>query len=122
MVLRAGEDMSFACGGQRGADGKLALEIGSVRVKDRKDRMNYLRSHVGAGVTVFEAKLEDLDPALTPLFDDLATLVAAPRGRARLMRELLGPLGLAVWMSDAGRFELRAELFLPRQRALALSA
>ena len=57
-----------------------------------------------------------------PLFDDLATLIAAPRGRARLMRELLGPLGLAVWMSDAGRFELRAELFLPRQRALVLSA
>ena len=57
-----------------------------------------------------------------PLFDDLATLVAAPRGRARLMHELLGPLGLAVWMSDAGRFELRSDLFLPRQRALALSA
>jgi hypothetical protein len=44
------------------ADGKLALEIGSVRVKDRKDRVNYLRSHAGAGVKMFEAKLEDLLP------------------------------------------------------------
>jgi hypothetical protein len=43
-------------------DGKLALEIGGVRIKDRKDRMNYLKAHVGAGVKVFEAKLEDLLP------------------------------------------------------------
>src|SRR5579863_1255565 len=42
--------------------GKPGLENGSVRVKDRKDRVNYLRSHAGAGVTVFEAKLEDLLP------------------------------------------------------------
>lgn len=43
-------------------DGKLALEIGNVRIKDRKDRVNYLKSHAGASVKVFEAKLEDLLP------------------------------------------------------------
>src|SRR5713101_449338 len=43
-------------------DGKLALEIGDVRMKDRKDRVNYLKAHAGAGVKVFEAKLEDLLP------------------------------------------------------------
>ncbi len=43
-------------------DGKLALEIGDVRMKDRKDRVNYLKTHAGAGVKVFEAKLEDLLP------------------------------------------------------------
>ena len=57
-----------------------------------------------------------------PIFDDLASLITGPRGRARLMHELLGPLGLAVWMSDAGRVELRADLFVPRQRVLALTA
>src|SRR2546428_230791 len=44
------------------ATGKLALEIGDVRMKDRKDRVNYLKAHAGAGVKVFEAKLEDLLP------------------------------------------------------------
>ena len=58
-----------------------------------------------------------------PLFDDLAPLFGARRpDRARVVRELLAPLGLAVWMTDVGRLELRAELFLPRQRELALSA
>ncbi|MEK7863411.1 MAG: hypothetical protein AAB295_09130, partial [Chloroflexota bacterium] len=48
-----------------------------------------------------------------PLFDDLVPLFAA-RGRGRV-RDLLAPLGLAVWMSDVGRLELRAELFLPER-------
>ena len=49
-----------------------------------------------------------------PLFDDLSTL-----SRKRLV-ELIAPLGLAVWMSDVGRLELRADAFLPSQRQLAL--
>ena len=51
-----------------------------------------------------------------PLFDDLSTL-----SRKRLV-ELIAPLGLAVWMTDVGRLELRADAFLPAQRHLALSA
>ena len=58
-----------------------------------------------------------------PLFDDLAPLFAAHRGaRSRVVRDLLAPLGLAVWMTDIGRLELRPDLFLPRQRDLALCA
>lgn len=43
-----------------------------------------------------------------PIFDDLEPLL---RHRPRL-RRLLSPLGLAVWMTDAGRLDLRPELFL----------
>ena len=51
-----------------------------------------------------------------PLFDDLSTL-----SRNRLV-ELIAPLGLAVWMTDVGRLELRADAFLPAQRHQALAA
>jgi len=58
-----------------------------------------------------------------PLFDDLAPLFASHRaGRSRVVRDLLAPLGLAVWMTDVGRLELRPALFLPAQRAFALCA
>ena len=58
-----------------------------------------------------------------PLFDDLAPLFASRRaGRSHAARALLAPLGLAVWMTDLGRLELRPELFLPAQHALAKSA
>jgi hypothetical protein len=50
-----------------------------------------------------------------PLFDDLSTL-----SRNRLV-ELIAPLGLAVWMTDVGRLELRADAFLPAQRHQALA-
>jgi hypothetical protein len=58
-----------------------------------------------------------------PLFDDLAPLFARrDRTRDRVVRELLAPLGLAVWMTDVGRLELREDLFLPAQRDIALAA
>jgi hypothetical protein len=44
-----------------------------------------------------------------PIFDDLERLLV--RRRARFTR-LLSPLGIAVWMTDAGRLELRPEIFL----------
>jgi len=40
--------------------GKVALEIAGKVVKDRKDRVAFLKEH--AGVTVFDAKLDDLLP------------------------------------------------------------
>jgi hypothetical protein len=40
--------------------GKLALEIGGKVIKDRKDRVAFLKEH--AGVAVFDAKLDDLLP------------------------------------------------------------
>lgn len=56
-----------------------------------------------------------------PIFDDLQPLFADREDRRRV-RELLAPLGLAVWMTDVGRLRLRAEVFLPTQRAAALVA
>jgi len=55
-----------------------------------------------------------------PVFDDLAPLFAG--SDRKRVRELLAPLGLAVWMTDMGRLRLRAEVFLPTQRAAALVA
>jgi hypothetical protein len=40
--------------------GRLALEIGGEVIKDRKDRVAFLKEH--AGVSVFDAKLDDLLP------------------------------------------------------------
>lgn len=58
-----------------------------------------------------------------PLFDDLVPLFDPRRAdRHRVLRDLLAPLGLAVWMTDVGRLELRADVFLPPQRELALIA
>lgn len=41
-------------------NGKLGLEIEGTVIKDRKDRIAFLKQHAGAGV--FDAKLEDLLP------------------------------------------------------------
>jgi PglZ domain len=41
-------------------EGKLGLEVEGTLLKDRKDRVAYLKSH--AGVPVFDAKLDDLLP------------------------------------------------------------
>lgn len=55
-----------------------------------------------------------------PVFDDLTPLFAG--SDRKRVRELLAPLGLAVWMTDVGRLRLRPEVFLPTQRAVALVA
>lgn len=44
-----------------------------------------------------------------PIFDDLAPLLAYRRSR---ISRLLAPLGIAVWMADAGRLDLRPEIFV----------
>ena len=57
-----------------------------------------------------------------PLFDDLARIFATRYSRHDAIVRLLRPLGLAVWLADVGRLELRAESFLPQQRVLALAS
>lgn len=58
-----------------------------------------------------------------PIFDDVAPLFDGARWRREhVVRELLAPLGLAVWMTDVERLELREDLFLPPQREHALAA
>jgi hypothetical protein len=44
----------------RAVGGKLALEVGGMVIKDRKDRVAFLREH--AGVAVYDCKLDDLLP------------------------------------------------------------
>lgn len=51
-----------------------------------------------------------------PLFDDLVWLA-----RGQLLA-LTAPLGLAVWLSDLGRIELRLDSFLPRQQSALWAA
>ena len=51
-----------------------------------------------------------------PLFDDLAVLLPA---RRRVIVRLLTPLGLAVWLTDVGRLELRPDVFVPFAGRLA---
>lgn len=41
-------------------NGKLAVEIAGTVIKDRKDRINFIKAH--AGVPVFDMKLDDLFP------------------------------------------------------------
>lgn len=48
--------------------GKLGLEIGGKVIKDRKDRVAFLKEH--AGVSVFDAKLDDLLPKATKKVKD----------------------------------------------------
>lgn len=48
--------------------GKLALEIAGEVIKDRKDRVAFLKEH--AGVSVFDAKLDDLLPKPTKKLKD----------------------------------------------------
>ena len=50
-----------------------------------------------------------------PLFDDLAE-------RRLHLREMLQPLGFAVWLTDVGRLAIRADQFLPAQRDAVLAA
>jgi hypothetical protein len=51
-----------------------------------------------------------------PLFDDLAALL--PARRPVIVRHLT-PLGLAVWLTDTGRLELRPDVFVTPTRTLA---
>ncbi len=57
-----------------------------------------------------------------PLFDDLARTFGSRFARHDVIERYLSPLGLAVWLADVGRLELRASTFLPAQRELALAS
>jgi hypothetical protein len=68
-----------------------------------------------AGLVAFETVIH-------PLFDDLAAVFASRFARHDVIERLLRPLGLAVWLSDVGRLELRANTFSKGQRELALAS
>jgi hypothetical protein len=69
----------------------------------------------------YEAGLLGFETVSHPLFDDLARLFSDRFARHDVIERLLRPLGLAVWLCDVGRLELRSSAFLPGQRDLALA-
>jgi len=104
-----------------GAPGERLLRI--VHHQERAEYVWWKYERLGcfaAHAPLLRGDVLEFHTIAHPVFDDLAPLFQAP-GRRRV-RELLAPLGLAVWMTDVGRLRLRAEVFLPTQRAAALVA
>ena len=99
-----------------------------LRIAHRAQRRDYvlwkyerLGHFVSQSPTDYEGGLVGFETVNHPLFDDLARLFADRFARHDVIERLLRPLGLAVWLSDVGRLELRASAFLPAQRELALA-
>lgn len=98
-------------------DGRLTGRIGARQLAVAHRRDGYARwkhDRLGAFAVASPVRTAGLTTFATiehPLFDDLGTL-----DRAGLLR-LVGPLGIAVWLTDLGRLELRLDSFLPEQHA-----
>lgn len=94
-----------------------------LRIAHREDRSHYVRwkyerlGPLAADPPRMSEDAVSFDTIAHPIFDDLVPLFNGARGRQRVMRELLAPLGLAVWMCDNGRIELRADVFVPLREA-----
>ena len=100
-----------------------------LRIVHRADRRDYvwwkyhrLGPFPAEAPSEYEGGLVGFETVCHPLFDDLARLLSNRFSRQDLIERLLQPLGLAVWLSDLGRLELRASAFLPAQRELALAS
>jgi LAGLIDADG DNA endonuclease family protein len=91
----------------------------------RRDYVRWKYDRLGpfaAGAPKANGDVMEFETVVHPLFDDLARLLANPHSRHEAITRLLRPLGLAVWLADVGRLELRADEFLPPQRALAVAS
>ena len=99
-----------------------------LRIAHRADRSGYVRwkyERLGAFAAApprAEADVVAFETVIHPLFDDLAALLHAGPSRIDAIAPLLRPLGLAVWLADVGRLDLRADSFLPAQQELALAS
>jgi hypothetical protein len=111
-------------------DGRLvgASRQRRLRISHRADRGDYvLWKYARLGPfpaeppREYEAGLLGFETVIHPIFDDLARLFGDRFARHDMIDRLLRPLGLAVWLCDVGRLELRSNAFLPAQRALALA-
>jgi LAGLIDADG DNA endonuclease family protein len=112
-------------------DGRL---VGAPRdrrlcIAHRADRSDYVRwkyerlASLAATAPRERHGVVSFETITHPLFDDLALILRPRPGRTRaeVIARLLRPLGLAVWLADVGRLELRADAFLPQQE-LALAS
>jgi hypothetical protein len=104
-----------------GGEGERRLRIAHDSARAEYVWWKYERLGVfAAHVPLLRGEQLEFHTIAHPVFDDLAPLFAG--SDRKRVRELLAPLGLAVWMTDVGRLRLRAEVFLPTQRAAALVA
>lgn len=111
-------------------DGRLVGLAGQRRLRiahraARRDYVLWKYDRVGpfaAGAPTDEGGVVGFETISHPLFDDLACLFRSPFARHDVIERYLRPLGLAVWLADVGRLELRASTFLPAQRELALAS
>jgi len=103
-------------------DGRITGRLGHRQLNIAHQRHTYARwkyerlGSLAAGWPVRVADLTQFTTIAHPVFDDLAGL-----DRASLLA-LTGPLGLAVWLTDLGRIELRLDTFLPAQQAALCAA
>lgn len=103
-------------------DGRITGRVGQRQLNIAHQRHAYARwkyDRLGSFAAGWPVRISDLTQFATiahPVFDDLASL-----DRAGLLA-LTGPLGLAVWLTDLGRIELRLDSFLPSQRAALWAA
>ena len=100
-----------------------------LQIAHRAERREYvfwkydrLGAFAADAPTVRDGRLLGFETISHPLFDDLARLFGNRFARHDVIDRLLSPLGLAVWLCDLGRLELRASEFLPEQRQLALAS
>jgi LAGLIDADG DNA endonuclease family protein len=100
-----------------------------LRIAHRADRREYvtwkydrLGAFAAAAPRPHDDGLFGFETTSHPIFDDLARLFGNRFSRHDVIERLLRPLGLAVWLCDVGRLELRADAFLPAQRELALAS
>jgi len=112
-------------------DGRLVGPPGQRRLRiahraERRDYVLWKYERLGAfsagAPEAYGGGLVGFETVTHPLFDDLARIFADRFARHDLIERLMRPLGLAVWLSDVGRLELRAREFLPAQRRLALAS
>ena len=113
-------------------DGHLIGGLGDrrLRIAHRRERFDYVRwKYERLGPFAAEApRARDLmvgfDTVTHPLFDDLAQLFhegACGEDTPPAVMRLLRPLGLAVWLADLGRVDLRADR-LARTQAVAVAS
>ncbi|HEX4744905.1 MAG TPA: hypothetical protein VFW12_09595 [Candidatus Limnocylindria bacterium] len=103
-------------------DARISGRVGHRRMEIAHQRHAYARwkyERLGSFAAGWPVRLADLTQFVTivhPVFDDLALL-----DRSGLLA-LTGPLGLAVWLTDLGRMELRLDSFLPAQQLVLYAA
>lgn len=112
-------------------DGRLVGVPGQrrLRIAHRADRGDYvlwkyerLGPFPAGAPEDYAGGLVGFETVIHPLFDDLARVFASRFARHDVIDKFLRPLGLAVWLADVGRLELRQSAFLPGQRELALAS